>query len=45
VVARLSASLTAWRQQAEDARIRDDGVAGSLEPDELARLRALGYVQ
>jgi arylsulfatase A-like enzyme len=45
VVARLSASLTAWRQQAEEARIRDDGVAGSLEPDELARLRALGYVQ
>ncbi len=46
VVARLAQELEAWKQAAEAQRLRPDSeTAQTLRPDELERLRALGYVQ
>ena len=46
VVARLAREEVAWRARATAARLRPDGDAQrALRPEELERLRALGYVQ
>jgi len=46
VVARLAREETAWRARATSARLRPDGeTQRALSPEELERLRALGYVQ
>jgi arylsulfatase A-like enzyme len=46
IVARLGREETAWRARATSARLRPDGEAQrALSPEELERLRALGYVQ
>jgi arylsulfatase A-like enzyme len=46
VVARLVREETAWRARATSARLRPDGeTQRALSPEELERLRALGYVQ
>lgn len=44
VVQRLAEQLTAWRQQAAAARLADDGLAEDLSPEEMERLRSLGYM-
>jgi arylsulfatase A-like enzyme len=46
VVKRLANELQAWRKHAESMRLRPDSeLAGSLNAEELERLRALGYIQ
>jgi hypothetical protein len=46
VVARLARDLDAWKVKAEAARLKPDAEAArNLKPEELERLRALGYVQ
>jgi arylsulfatase A-like enzyme len=46
VVGRLAKELAAWRQMAERARLKGDTEsAAELSPEELERLRALGYIQ
>jgi arylsulfatase A-like enzyme len=45
VVARLSAQLAAWRAKALAARRPLETSAADLKPEELERLRSLGYVQ
>ncbi|HZN56169.1 MAG TPA: sulfatase [Candidatus Polarisedimenticolaceae bacterium] len=46
IVKRLSDHLAAWRAQANDARLAPDSEATrSMSPEELKRLRSLGYVQ
>lgn len=45
-VARLARELEAWKKSAEAARLKPDSErTQSLRPEELERLRALGYVQ
>ncbi len=43
VVERLAAKMTAWKTEAESARI-EEADPGTLDADELERLRSLGYV-
>jgi arylsulfatase A-like enzyme len=46
IVERLKKEMQAWRKRAESMRLKSDAqLAGSLSPEELERLRALGYVQ
>ena len=46
VVERLSRELAAWRKVAERAKLKNDAdAAATLSPEELERLRALGYIQ
>ena len=46
VVQRLARELAAWRAMATAARLKPDGTGPSaMNPEELERLRALGYVQ
>jgi arylsulfatase A-like enzyme len=46
IVARLTKELQAWRKTAESMRLKPDSqLAGTLSPDELERLRSLGYIQ
>jgi len=46
LVARLARELEAWKTAAEAARLRPDSeTTQGLRPEELERLRALGYVQ
>lgn len=46
VVQRLAKELAAWRAMATAARLKPDGAgAAAMSPEELERLRALGYVQ
>ena len=46
IVKRLSDHLAAWRAQATDARLAPDSEATrAMSPEELQRLRSLGYVQ
>ncbi len=46
VVARLARELADWKAAAERARLAPDSQATqALGPEELDRLRALGYVQ
>jgi arylsulfatase A-like enzyme len=46
VVGRLAKELAAWRQIAEQARLKSDTEgAAQLSAEELERLRALGYIQ
>lgn len=46
VVQRLARELAAWRAMATAARLKPDGAAAAaMSPEELERLRALGYVQ
>jgi arylsulfatase A-like enzyme len=46
VVGRLAKELAAWKQLAERARLKGDAAgAAELSPEELERLRALGYIQ
>jgi arylsulfatase A-like enzyme len=44
VVKRLAAKLDAWQQQARAARVDPDPKAAMASEEELARLRALGYL-
>lgn len=44
VVARLARYLDAWHAQALEARIEADAAAAELSPEELEKLRALGYL-
>lgn len=43
-VASLRKLIEEWREEAESARVSDEGLAESLSPEELEQLRALGYV-
>jgi arylsulfatase A-like enzyme len=46
VVAELSRELAAWRKTAEAARLKPDAAStASMSPEQLDRLRALGYIQ
>jgi arylsulfatase A-like enzyme len=46
VVARLSKALDGWRQMAQAARLKPDAEAAkTLTPEQLQRLRSLGYVR
>ncbi len=46
VVARLTRELEAWRRMATQARLKPDAaLAGTMNAEDLERLRALGYVQ
>jgi arylsulfatase A-like enzyme len=45
VVARLSAEVDAWHAKALAARRPTESAPGDLAPEELERLRSLGYVQ
>ena len=45
VVQRLAAQLNSWREWAEGLRLSDDDTLESMDPKELARLRALGYIR
>jgi arylsulfatase A-like enzyme len=46
VVARLAKEITAWRTRAETERLKPDAAAtDSMTPEQLERLKALGYVQ
>jgi hypothetical protein len=46
VVARLSKALDGWRQMARAARLKPDAEATkNLTPEQLQRLRSLGYVR
>jgi arylsulfatase A-like enzyme len=46
VVARLAREIASWKTLAEGARLKPDAEATSaLRPEEMERLRALGYVQ
>jgi len=46
VVQRMAKELGAWRAMASAARLKPDSAAGAaMSPEELERLRALGYVQ
>jgi hypothetical protein len=45
VVERLAKELAAWRKRADSMRLPPDSqLAGSLNAEELERLRALGYI-
>jgi hypothetical protein len=46
MVARLAREIASWKTLAEGARLKPDAEATStLRPEEMERLRALGYVQ
>jgi len=46
VVARLARVLEAWHKSALQARLKPDSeAAGSMSPEQLERLRALGYIK
>ena len=46
VVARLAKEITAWRARAEAERLKPDAAATeTMSPEQLDRLRALGYIQ
>jgi arylsulfatase len=46
VAARLQRELASWKARAESERVKpDDDAAKSLSPEQLERLRALGYIQ
>lgn len=45
VVKRLGAMLAAWRAEAEAKQLSSDVGAENLSPEELERLRSLGYVE
>jgi arylsulfatase A-like enzyme len=44
-VERLRGEIDAWRTWVDATRLESDGEAGELSPEELERLRELGYVQ
>jgi arylsulfatase A-like enzyme len=45
IVARLSQRLTAWRTKSVNARKPPEAATASLSPEEVERLRSLGYLQ
>ena len=46
VVTRLARELEAWRRMATAARLKPDAaLTGTMNAEDLERLRALGYVQ
>jgi len=46
IVARLSKQIEAWRARAEAERLKPDAAASEkMSPEQLDRLRALGYIQ
>jgi hypothetical protein len=46
IVSRLSAALAAWKTKAEAARIAvESGTKQDIAPEDLERLRSLGYVR
>ena len=46
VVARMAATLDAWRRRAEAERLPSDAVAESqMSAEELQQLRSLGYIR
>lgn len=45
IVERLSRELAAWHRKAEAARLEPDAAGEAMNSEELARLRALGYIQ
>jgi arylsulfatase A-like enzyme len=46
VVLKLAKEIAAWRKTAEDARLKPDSEsAKSLSPEQLERLKSLGYIQ
>jgi hypothetical protein len=46
VVDRLAKDIAAWRKSAEEARLKPDSDSSkSLTPEQLERLKSLGYIQ
>ena len=43
-VAELKKLIEGWRTRAEEAKVSDEGLEDEMDPEELERLRALGYV-